>query len=96
MSYYSRKQILEMLQIDEGFLVALESEEIVSGDAPEEAAGDFSEQMLERVRVAHNLVQELDVNLPGAAIIVRMREEMSELQHRLAEVLSELKRRTGS
>ena len=95
MTYYTRQQVLELLDLDEGLLVALEREEIVEGDAPSSAGGEFSERMLERARVAANLVRELDVNLPGAAIIVRMREEMAELRHRVTEVLAELERRGG-
>lgn len=91
MSFYTRKQVIEILEIDEGFLVALEQEEVIASDAPADMAGDFSEQMLERVRVAHNLVRELDVNLPGATIIVRMREEISELRHRVEALLAELR-----
>ena len=45
--------------------------------------------------MAHNLVADLDVNLPGAAIIVRLREEVAELRRRLTEVLAELDRRAG-
>ena len=48
--------------------------------------------MLERVRVAHNLVRDLDVNLPGVAVIVRLREEVSGLRRRLEQVLAELGR----
>ena len=39
--------------------------------------------MLERARVAHELVHELEVNLEGAAIIVRMREELAALRRDL-------------
>jgi hypothetical protein len=95
MTYYTRQQLLELLDLDENLFLALEREEIVEGDAPSGAGGEFSERMLERARVAANLVRELDVNLPGAAIIVRMREEMAELRHRMAEVLAELERRGG-
>ena len=49
--------------------------------------------MLERVRVAQNLVRDLDVNLPGVAIIIRMREDMSDLHHRMAELAAALKGR---
>ena len=92
MNYYTRKQVVELLEIDEGFLVALEREEIVLRDAPAGASAEFSERMLERARVAQNLVADLEVNLPGVAVIVRMREEMSEMRQRLAELAQELRR----
>jgi MerR family transcriptional regulator/heat shock protein HspR len=96
MSSYTRSQLLALLEIEETFLVALELEEIVMHDARSGQDPGYSERMLERARVAHNLVRELDVNLPGVSIILRMREEMAELRHQMAEVLSELKRRGGS
>ena len=92
MNYYTRKQVVELLEIDEGFLVSLEREEIVLRDAPAGASAEFSERMLERVRVAQNLVADLDVNLPGVAVILGMREEMSDLRQRLAELAHELRR----
>jgi hypothetical protein len=90
MSTYTRTQIVELLEVDEGFVLTLEREEIIEPDAA--TSGQFSEQMLERVRVAHNLVADLEVNLAGAAIIVRMREEISALRQKLEELLSELRR----
>ena len=93
MRYYSRKQVIELLHVDEGFLISLEEEEIIRCDAPEDAGGEFSERMLERARVAHNLVAELDVNLPGAAVIVRMREELADMRRRMEELIAEVRRR---
>jgi hypothetical protein len=92
-TFYTREQLLELLGIDAGFLVALEREEIVSVDAPER--GSYSELMLERARVAHELVHELEVNVEGAAIIVRMREDMAALRRELARVAHELQRLQG-
>jgi hypothetical protein len=89
-SSYTRQQILDLVGMDAGFLVALEREEIVRNDAPEQ--GCYSERMLERARVAHELVNELEVNLEGAAIIVRMREELSVLRQDLASLVHELRR----
>ncbi len=91
MRFYTRIEIVKLLEIDSGFLDALEREEIIAPDAPATESGEFSEQMLERVRVAYNLVHDLDVNLPGVAIIVQMREDMSGLRHRLEGLLTELK-----
>jgi hypothetical protein len=92
--FYTRQQILELVGIDTLFFVELEREEIVSGDVPEQGA--YSERMLERARVAHELVHELDVNLEGAAIIVRMREDVAALRRDLATLAEELNRLRGT
>lgn len=89
MKSYSRTEVVAILSIEESFLVELEVESIVVPDAEDMR---YSPRMLERARVAQNLVRELDVNLAGAAIIVRMREEMAGLRRRaelLAKVLGE-------
>jgi hypothetical protein len=92
-SSYSRREILTLFGIDDEFLITLEREEIVHADAA--TTGTFSEQMLERVRVAHNLVHELDVNLAGVAIILHMREQMSSLHSELEETATALRRHLG-
>jgi hypothetical protein len=45
--------------------------------------------------VAYHLVHDLDVNLPGAAVIVRLREEMVGLQRSVRELAAELERKKG-
>jgi hypothetical protein len=91
MTFYTRREIVDLLHIDEAFVTVLEQEEIVEADAPEEEKGEFSERMLERVRVADTLVRDLDVNLGGVAIIVRMREEIAELRHALGSALEAIR-----
>jgi hypothetical protein len=93
MTFYSRQQIVQILGIADDFLITLEREEIVFCDAPEEHPGEYSEQMLERVRVADNLVNELEVNLPGVAVILEMRENLAALRHHLETLAEELRRR---
>ena len=95
MTYYTRVQILEILHVEEGFLVALEEEEIITQDALEVDEAGYSDQMLERARVAANLMHDLDVNLPGVAIILRMREEMSKQRRRIDSFVLELSRKRG-
>jgi len=87
MKFYTRKELLQIVGCDDGFVISLEREEILSRDAPPEANAEFSERMLERARVARTLVQDLDVNLEGAAIIVRMREEIADLHRQLIYLL---------
>ncbi len=91
MTFYSRRQVVELLEVEDEFLTSLEQEEIVQIDAPASSEGDFSERMLERVRVADSLVRDLEVNLPGVAIILRLREEMVELRHALGSALQRIR-----
>lgn len=94
MKYFTRKQVLEILSLEEAFFVQLEQEEIVRCDAAEERSDPrYSQIMLERARVADNLVHELDVNLAGVAVIVQMRENLADLRHQLEAALVELRRR---
>ncbi len=88
MNYYTRRQLIERLQIAHDFLRELEEEHILMRDAPAGVREEFSDVMLERARVAANLVEDLDVNLPGVAVILRMRELMAE-QRRSVEVFME-------
>jgi hypothetical protein len=94
--YYTRRQIVELLELEEGFLVSLEREDIVLRDAPPESGAEFSERMLERARVAQNLVRDLEVNLPGVAVIVRLTEEMAGLRRHLEDLLDRLGERPRS
>ncbi len=95
MSFYTRKQLMEILEIDEGFLISIEREEIISDDAPESEVGHYSERMLERARVAQSLVSDLEVNLPGVAVILRMREDMAAMRHRVEELVIEIQKKSG-
>jgi chaperone modulatory protein CbpM len=96
MRFYSRERICEILQIEESFLASLEQEEIIEVDAPGGEEGEFSERMLERVRIADTMVHDLDVNLAGAAIIVRLREEMADLKAKLASALQAIRSERSS
>jgi MerR family transcriptional regulator/heat shock protein HspR len=95
MSAYTRRQIVELLDVEESFVLALEREEIVVADLSADAESAFSEAMLERVRVAANLVNELDVNLAGVAIILRLREELSSTRRKLEQLARRMQERSG-
>ena len=91
MNYYTRRQLVEFLQVGDEFLVSLEQESIVERDAPESMDEEFSDIMFERVRVAANLVEELEVNLPGVAVILRMREEIAGQRRTIEEFVLRLR-----
>ena len=89
--YYYREQIVELFDCDEEFLDKLEAEELVRPvkvDSEKESV--FPEDQVERIRVIHNLVRDLEVNLPGAEVILEMRENMMRMQERFDRILQAL------
>lgn len=80
---FERTEVVRLLDVDAAFLEVLERESIVYVDVEE---CRFSPRMVERVRVAHSLVFELEVNMSGVAVILRMREELGSMQDVLSRV----------
>jgi hypothetical protein len=88
---YTRKDLLELLEVEEELVLELEQEQILFADTREDNAEVFSQRMLERARVATVLIRDLDVNVEGAAIIVRMREEIADLHRELSRLLAQFR-----
>ncbi len=89
---FERTEVVRLLDVDAAFLEVLERESIVYVDVEE---CRFSPRMVERVRVAHSLVFELDVNMSGVAVILRMREELGSMQDVLSRVQEAFHRRAA-
>jgi DNA-binding transcriptional MerR regulator len=86
--YYYRRQIFELLDCDEKLLEELEAEElVVSTELASEAERVFSPDQVERIRIASNLVRDLDVNVAGCAVILEMRENMMRMCQRFDRIL---------
>lgn len=96
MNDYTLREIAEILGLDLVFLDELAREEIVSPDVEAADPGGhgarYSERMLERARIAHELVHELEVNLAGASVILRLREEMVVLRQSVRVLALEVER----
>jgi len=56
-------------------------------------ADELADADVEAALVARTLVRELEVNLPGAEIIVRMRRELLETRRQVAELIQLLRER---
>ena len=92
--FWTVTEVLEFFEVDEQFLKVLEEESIVcatfEGDAP--PARKFSTMEMEKLRVAKMLMEELEVNLPGVEIILRMRRNMIEMRKQFDAILADLSR----
>ena len=58
-----------------------------AGVLPAPLERDYSDDEAELVRVARVLVRELEVNVPGVEVILRMRAEILALRRQMTEVL---------
>jgi len=50
----------------------------------------ISSESMERVRLITLLTEELEVNLPGAEVILHMREDMIAMQRQFEEIIADL------
>ena len=79
--HWTVREVLEIFQIEERFLLDLEEEEVVCPTcASDPAKRAFSRPELEKLRLAKILHEEMGVNLPGVEIIIRMRKDMDEMK----------------
>jgi hypothetical protein len=78
------------LDTDIDFLRLLESEEIIHLQRTPEGDVVMSDADAERVRIVVLLTTDLEVNMPGAEIILRMRESMLAMQRQFGEILDAL------
>jgi MerR family transcriptional regulator, heat shock protein HspR len=90
-NYYYRRQILEIFEVEESFLDILEEEELVS-PVQEESTREkvFPPDQVERIRIIHNLVNDLEVNLAGVEVIMEMRENLIRMQRQFDQILEML------
>jgi MerR family transcriptional regulator, heat shock protein HspR len=89
--YWTLSEVIEIFQMDEGTISFLEEEEIVCPECfNEQPAKRFSAIELEKLRLAKVLMEDMDVNLPGVEVILRMRENMIQMRRQFDAILEDL------
>ena len=91
--YWTITEVVETLEIDESLIADLEREEIICPICLEDQpAKSFSAYELDKIRLAKVLMEDMDVNLPGVEIILRMRHNMIHMRRQFDEILEDLAR----
>jgi len=89
--FFTTTEVMEILQVNEDLIISLEREEIL---CPECGGGEtvkhFSQNEIEKLRIARMLMEDMDVNLPGVEIILRMRESMINMRRQFDDILEDL------
>ena len=92
--FWTVKEVVEFFEVDEHFLKVLEEESIVCSTCEDEdpPVRKFPTEEMEKLRVAKMLMEELEVNLPGVEIILRMKYNMIEMRKQFDSILEDLAR----
>ena len=91
--FWTVEEVVEIFEVDERFLQELEEEDILCPACRDEPSSRvFSTSELEKIRLAKLLVEEMDVNVAGVEIILRMRQMMFEMRKQFDDILEDLAR----
>lgn len=91
--YWTVTEITRLFQVDEQFIFQLEKEQIVCSTCTQKSSGRlFSDDELEKMRLAKILIEEMDVNLPGVDIIINMRQSMFDMRKQFDDILKDMAR----
>ena len=84
--YLRVSEVIEICNVPREFIDTLERERIIE-PVIRRKLKVYSLEQVERVRVAHLLIQEMGVNLEGAEVALHMREQMIAMQRQFNELL---------
>lgn len=91
--YWTVTEITRLFHVDEQFISQLEKEQIVCSTCTQKSSGRlFSDDELEKMRLAKILIEEMDVNLPGVDIIINMRQSMFDMRKQFDDILKDMAR----
>lgn len=91
--YWTVTEITRLFHVDEQFISQLEKEQIVYSTCTQKSSGRlFSDDELEKMRLAKILIEEMDVNLPGVDIIINMRQSMFDMRKQFDDILKDMAR----
>ena len=89
--YWTVSEVIEIFQMDEGTITYLEEEEIVCPDCFDvQPVKRFSATELDKLRLVKVLMDDMDVNLPGVEVILRMRQSMIQMRQQFDDILEDL------
>ncbi|MFH1481720.1 MAG: chaperone modulator CbpM [Pseudomonadota bacterium] len=92
--FWTLEEVIEIFEIDERFLADLESEEIICPTCREEPPSKrFSYDELAKLRLVKILVEDMDVNLAGVEVVLRMRQTMMDMRSQFDDILEDMARR---
>ena len=91
--YLRVSEVIKVCNVPREFVDVLEREHIIE-PMMRRKLKVYSPDQVERVRVAHLLIEEMGVNLEGAEVALHMREQMIAMQRQFSELLHLLRQQS--
>lgn len=89
--YWTITEAVEIIKIDENVITDLEEEEVICPKCfKDRPTKYFSAGDMDKLRLAKILMDDMDVNLPGVEIILRMRESIIHMRRQFDNILEDL------
>ncbi len=89
--FWSVSEIVKIFNIDENFIENLEKENIICNAGRKNTSEKFfSEEDMEKLRLAKIFIHEMDVNIPGFEVILQMRKSMIDMRKQLDFILEDI------
>lgn len=79
-------EVIEICGVDEEFVLRLEQQSLIR-PVVRQKRKLYSLDQVDRVRVAHLLIEEMGVNMAGAEVALHMREQMIAMQRQFNQLL---------
>jgi len=89
--YLRVTEVIELCCVNKDFILRLEQESLITPIVRNRQKLYPAEQV-DRIRVAHLLIEDMGVNLEGAEVALNMREQMIAMQRQFNELLRRLSR----
>ena len=92
--YFRISEVVTVCSVTREFILSLEQESlIISVTRKKEKV--YPLDQVDRIRVAHNLMGEMGVNLEGVEVALHMREQIMAMRRELARMMSRLPKQRG-
>ncbi len=89
--FWNFLEITKIFNVDENFIIELEKEEIISPIYKKKKTEKIiSLKDMERLRMAKILMHEMDVNIPGVEVILKMHQNMIDMRKQFDNIFEDM------
>ncbi len=92
--YFRVSEVVTVCSVTKEFILSLEQERVITS-VTRKKQKVYPLDQVDRIRVAHNLMGELGVNLEGVEVALHMREQILTMRRELARMMSRLSKQGG-